>query len=86
MTTQRSTISLLAYCLFLFIIHVFADDSFRWAWMGGTSFAFGVYGELHVPSVANRPGARYGALGYYDSTNQELWLFGGYGYGSSELG
>jgi len=30
----------------------------------------------------NVPGARYGAVGCYDSLNKEFWLFGGEGFGN----
>mgnify|MGYP007125578737 CR=1 FL=1 len=43
----------------------------------------GIYGEKGKASVDNAPGARLGAIGWYDSYTQELWLFGGTGYGYS---
>ena len=90
MTTQRSTISLslAVYFLCLCVIHVMADDSVRWAWMGGSTStnALGVFGEQNTPSTTNIPGARYYPVGWYDSSTQELWLFGGLGYGESDFG
>ena len=55
-----------------------------WTWISGSDTVNqpGVYGEQGVGNTANVPGARYGALGWYDSSTQELWLLGGVGYGS----
>jgi len=39
----------------------------------------GVYGEKGNASIANAPGERYSAVGWYDSYNKEFWLFGGFG-------
>ena len=39
----------------------------------------GIYGEKGISSSFNHPGARYGAVGWYDSVRQEYWLFGGHG-------
>ena len=59
------------------------NDS-TWTWMGGsnTTNQPGVYGKKGNASVENIPGARYGAVGWYDSSREEFWLFGGYGYGN----
>jgi N-acetylneuraminic acid mutarotase len=66
-----------------------------WTWMGGSSTAptfqpvreyfpgqAGVYGKLGVAAAGNVPGARMGAVGWTDSSNN-LWLFGGIGYDSN---
>ena len=37
----------------------------------------GKYGEKGKASVENIPPARADAIGFYDSSTQELWLFGG---------
>ena len=42
----------------------------------------GVYGIKGVPDAANVPGAREGSISWTDATGN-LWLFGGYGYGSA---
>jgi hypothetical protein len=49
-----------------------------WTWMSGsnTPGAVGVYGMKGVPSAANVPAARYGAVGWTDASGK-LWLFGG---------
>ena len=58
------------------------NDS-TWTWISGNNTAggLGIYGE----KGDNTPGARYGSAIWYDSVNRELWLFGGYGYGSEML-
>ena len=42
--------------------------------------ASGTYGSS--PSVRNMPGARYKAVTWTDA-NGSVWLFGGYGFGST---
>ena len=56
--------------------------------MSGSTIANqrGVYGEKGNASVENVPGSRYGAVGWYDSSTQELWLFGGAGYSDDYSG
>jgi len=44
----------------------------------------GVYGYPGVSSPYYVPGARYLALGWVDSSAQEFWLFGGFGFGALE--
>jgi len=55
-----------------------------WTWISGSDAANqpGIYGEKGNASTENVPGSRYGAVGWYDSLKEELWLFGGYGYGN----
>ena len=76
----------------------FNPDADDWTWMGGDSTdpncgpapggntlcvgQYGVYGTLGVADSTNVPGARTGALGWSDSTNN-LWFFGGYGVASA---
>jgi len=61
----------------------------QWTWVSGANLANqnGVYtaqatsnANLNA-SATNMPGSRWGALGWIDSSNN-LWLFGGFGYGS----
>ena len=54
------------------------NDS-TWTWMGGsnTTNQQGVYGEKGEASTANIPGARSGAVGWYDSSQEEFWMFDG---------
>jgi len=51
-----------------------------WTWMGGSDTINqpGFYGEKGVASSEFIPDSRYGAVGWYDSTQHELWLFGGF--------
>ena len=62
-----------------------------WTWMGGdtayvqNSVYGGVYGTKGVAAASNKPGSRYLAAGWTDNTGN-LWLFGGYGAGSSNIG
>jgi len=60
------------------------NDS-TWNWISGsnTTSQIGIYGLKGYASSNNVPGARYGAVGWYDSLNKELWLFGGYGFGNN---
>mgnify|MGYP002480997682 CR=1 FL=1 len=57
-------------------------------WMAGSSTINqpGVYGLKGKASVENVPGAREGAVGWYDNLRQEFWLFGGTGYGKNTSG
>jgi len=59
------------------------NDS-TWTWISGSDSIDqpGVYGEKGNASSENVPSSRNGAVGWYDSLRQELWLFGGYGYGN----
>ena len=45
----------------------------------------GQYGEKGNASVGNIPGSREGTVGWFDSSTQELWLFGGFGFGYSNI-
>lgn len=55
----------------------------QWTWIGGTrdTNQSGIYGTLSIPSIANIPGGRTGAVTWTDAQGA-VWLFGGYGYGS----
>jgi len=76
------------YSPFIISIGVFNDlwkysvSNNTWTWIAGntTLNQHGVYGEKSNASVDNFPGARYGAVGWFDSLRQEFWLFGGNGY------
>lgn len=58
----------------------------QWTWIHGDSVQnkYGNYGITNVPDAANKPGSREGATTWTDS-NGNLWLFGGYGYGSTGI-
>ncbi len=62
----------------------FNTSSGNWTWVSGSSAVnqYGVYGTLRTSATTNTPGARELSATWADS-NGVLWLFGGYGYGSS---
>ena len=64
------------FCLFC----VINASVLGWTWVTGNATINqpGRYGDT---GNANTPGARERAIGWYDSSSQELWLFGGYGFG-----
>ena len=53
-----------------------------WTWVSGntTRNQPGIYDKSGI----SMPGARIGAIGWYDNVAQEVWVFGGYGYAISE--
>jgi urocanate hydratase len=62
----------------------FSPSSGEWTWVTGSTDieANGVYGTLGTASPNNVPGARQGPDTWIDSSGN-LWMFGGFGYGSS---
>jgi hypothetical protein len=61
----------------------------QWTWVSGGNLAnqTGNYGaeatsNLSTGAAGNLPGSRWGAVGWSDA-NSNLWLYGGWGYGSS---
>ena len=56
----------------------------NWTWVSGSKSGgqYGTYGTMGVPATGNTPGARGWSVTWIDS-NDDLWLFGGYGFGSS---
>jgi len=62
-----------------------------WEWVSGASSPSatygtpGVYGTKGVAAAANEPGSRASATSWLDSSGN-LWLFGGYGYDSTQVG
>ncbi len=56
----------------------------EWTWMKGTKIIdqLGLYGTMGVSSATNCPGGRVYSSTWID-TNNNLWLFGGSGYGIS---
>ena len=56
----------------------------QWTWVNGSKLinAVGVYGTNDTVAATNLPGARSGATGWIDTSNN-LWVFGGYGINSS---
>jgi N-acetylneuraminic acid mutarotase len=55
-----------------------------WTWVGGGNAdnASGIYGTQGTAAAGNVPGARYAGSSWIDSSGN-MWLFGGYGYGST---
>ena len=55
----------------------------QWTWVSGSATAndLGVYGTQLINSASNVPGSRWGPVGWTDAKGN-LWLFGGWGYGS----
>ena len=55
----------------------FNVEDLTWTWVSGSDSVNhqGVYNNQE--SEFNVPGARLGAVGWYDSSSQEFWLFGG---------
>ena len=54
------------------------NDS-TWTWISGNNTVNqpSVYGEKGISNANNHPGARAGAIGWYDSLRKVFWLFGG---------
>jgi len=64
---------------------MFNVSSNQWTKVSGTNtLTIGVYGTLNVPSINNTPGSRISAATWTDSNNN-LWMFGGYGVGTSTV-
>ena len=56
----------------------------EWTWMSGsnTRNQNGTYGAIGVSAASNEPGSRRYSTGWIDASDN-LWLFGGNGYGAS---
>ena len=61
----------------------FNTSTRNWTWMFGsnTSAVLGTYGTIGVANAANTPGSRLASVTWTDAIGN-LYLFGGYGYGS----
>jgi N-acetylneuraminic acid mutarotase len=66
-----------------------------WTWVSGSSELveedssgdygqIAIYGTLGSAAANNVPGGRYGSVSWLDQSGN-LWLFGGYGYGSTSI-
>ncbi len=67
----------------------FNTTTSQWTWVSGSNLAnqTGTYStqgtsNLFTPLAADVPGSRWGAVGWSDA-NSNLWLFGGWGYGTT---
>jgi hypothetical protein len=59
-------------------------DGTNWTWISGDTVGAqaGIYGTKGIPATTNKPGSREGAVAWVDAISN-LWLFGGFGYGSN---
>ena len=55
-----------------------------WTWISGnnTINQNGIYGIQGISSSNNIPGSRYSSISWIDSLNNNLLLFGGFGFDS----
>jgi hypothetical protein len=62
-------------------------DLGQWVWRAGSNMSnqVGVYGTQGVEAAANSPGSRHSGTTWTDGDGN-LWLFGGYGVGSTAAG
>jgi hypothetical protein len=56
-----------------------------WTWMKGPSTGFAVYGTQGVPAAGNHPGGRAETSAAWVDANNNLWMFGGIGWGGDCL-
>ena len=65
---------------FLNDLWTYNPTSRQWTWVSGSSStnAYGTYGTQGVPTAANVPSSRTGAVSWRDAAGN-LWLFGGFG-------
>ena len=70
------------------VLWVYQVNSNTWTWISGSNTVDqrGVYGVKGTIKEENTPGARADAIGWFDSTLQYLWLFGGNGIASRSFG
>ena len=83
-------ISLFFILFYIFIILNFtkAQQTLNsWTWISGSNSIdqIGIYGTLGIANISNIPGAREVSISWIDSNNN-LWLFGGYGFSSNTIG
>jgi len=59
----------------------------HWTWMKGDSTIeqYSVYGTKGIANENNKPGATYASVSWTDDNNN-LWLFGGYGFTNNNFG
>ena len=59
----------------------------QWTWIKGdnTTGQYSVYGTKGIANTANKPGATYASVSWTDENNN-LWLFGGFGYTNNDFG
>lgn len=61
------------------------DSQWEWTWINGSSSRndAGFYGTKGVASSMNQPPARAYSMQWIDSTNGNIWVFGGNGYNTN---
>jgi N-acetylneuraminic acid mutarotase len=66
----------------------YSTASGQWTWVSGpqTLNAFASYGTKGVAAATNIPGARQSPLSWHAAGSGPLWMFGGYGYVSTQNG
>ena len=69
------------FFLFFILNFINAQTLDYWTWISGSNSINqgGIYGSKGIASSSNIPGAHYLSISWIDSNNN-LWLFGGYGY------
>jgi len=67
----------LCFCVF----NIALSQSLLWTWVSGDD-AIGQPGVYFGESA--RPGARYAAGYWYESSTKELWMFGGQGFATQQ--
>jgi len=71
----------------LAVLYTIVSANIWWTWLSGSNSAYenGIYGEKGKPGAKYVPGARNSAVGWFDATSQEFWVFGGSGGGGASL-
>jgi hypothetical protein len=59
----------------------FDTNTYEWTWISGSNSEgqLGNYGTKGLPSTANVPGGRRLATSWIDRSNNNFWIFGGFG-------
>ncbi len=65
----------------------FNPSTNQWTWVKGNNSInqFSVYGTMGTANTANKPGAAFSSVSWRDANNN-LWLFGGFGYTDNAFG
>ncbi|MGQ0740589.1 MAG: kelch repeat-containing protein [Bacteroidota bacterium] len=84
---MKTTIVFVAFLLFAASSSAQINPQTPWTWMKGDNIINqpGVYGQQGLPATPNKPGARNFSTTWRDAAGN-LWLFGGSGYGTSNIG
>jgi Secretion system C-terminal sorting domain/Galactose oxidase, central domain len=84
---MKTILCIVAFLLFATFSSAQISPQTPWTWMKGdnTINQAGNYGLINVASSSNKPGSRNYSTTWTDA-NGNLWLFGGSGYGTSNVG